>query len=121
MDGSGFVTGDFDLVAPIDAESRHVVVQQVFMLVVAYHDQDINVRVVELFGQVSDGLLVPLVALLELLRGNFLCDFFGVDTGEEVFVVGRNPVRADEFKMPLVSLAAPGPTVRRSAQLRAMG
>ena len=92
---SRFVSGNLNLVAPVNAEGRHVVVQQILLLVVAYHHQHVQLGVVQLPGQVGNGLLVLLVPLLKLLGGYFLRYTPRVAAGQQFLEVGSDAVGAD--------------------------
>ena len=75
------------------------------MLIVSQHDQNVQVGFVQGFGQLGDALLVPLVPLFHLVSSDLLGDAVDVRPAQEVFIVGMDPVGADEHGVSLVTLA----------------
>ena len=99
------ISVDLDLVAPEDADSRHVVVQQVLLLVVAQHHQDVQVRVVQRLGEIGDGILVAFVPIQHLLRGDFLGDAVYVRFLHQSLKISYLAVEPDKLLVPFVVLA----------------
>ena len=118
----GYATAlDDYVIAPVDGKAGHVVVLEVFLLVVAHHDQHVELGAVEGLHDLGDALLVLVEALLELLGGDFLGDAIYVGAGQQVFIVGHDAVGADEGRVVLVVLSAGCPRFGDHADLGAVG